>query len=630
MFKIPLSSTLAVAALSLVGAIRMAGAQTIGHGVGTRGAVGTWTPLTHQAPENIGYALLLSDGTVMAQGYSNSTWYRLTPDAKGKYVNGTWSTLASMHDTRLYFFAQLVKDGRVVLGGGEYGTGGPKSEYYQPTSNSWTSIPGPGVDWSDGVSSVLPNGNVMTAPVYGEPGTLIFDLLTSSWSPGPSNIGGQDEAAWVTLPDSSILTIDPFGTNTERYIPSVNAWIRDTPVPTSLYGFGGELGGAYLLPNGKVIYFGATSHTAIYTPSGSAKPGTWTIGPDFPNNLGQVDAPAAMMPNGKILLALGTNAGFGSVSYWYEYDYTDESFTQVSSPTGGLNFNAPEFIETLLDLPDGTILQTGISTQLYVYTPAGSQVASGKPVIKSVVPNPDGSYHVTGTLFNGISQGAGYGDDWQMGTNFPVARLTDSKGKVTYARTSNWSSTGVMSGGKQVSVEMSLPPSFPAGSYQLSIIANGISSDPVGFFDGFSAYNVFLQMGTNGQGSVSDIQLVDGNCFSGSSVPFDGSQTVNVEADFSLPVGIAVPSLSVFCSASAVSGASALAFMYDWTSNQFVYLNSATALSPVRTSFSATTSGPASRFIGPTGEVRVIIRALTPNRIGVGPFTVRVDQIALG
>jgi len=49
--------------------------------------------------DNIEHLLLLSDGTVMAasggpagRGTGNA-WYRLTPDANGSYLNGSWSTL---------------------------------------------------------------------------------------------------------------------------------------------------------------------------------------------------------------------------------------------------------------------------------------------------------------------------------------------------------------------------------------------------------------------------------------------------------------------------------------------------------------------------------------------------------
>jgi hypothetical protein len=628
MKKTSLALKCAITSLALTGILGLAHGQTTIK-VGPEVA-GAWTPLTHTAPETIGYALLLSDGTVMAQGYANNTWYRLSPDSKGKYVNGTWTKLASMHDTRLYFFAQMVKDGRVILGGGEYGSGGPKSEYYNPLTDVWTSILSPGINWIDGNSEVLPNGNVMTAPVGGEPGTLVFDLLTSSWITGAPCIGGQDEAAWVKLPDQSILTIDPFGTQTERYIPSLNQWIRDTPCPVGLYGYGGELGGGYLLPNGKVIIFGATNNTAIYTPSGTTQPGTWQVGPLIPNGLGQVDAPGAMMPNGKILLAVGTTSGFGSVSYWYEYDYLTNNFTLVPSPGGGMSYGAPEFIQTLVNLPDGTILQTGISNQLYVYTPFGPQVASGKPAVKYMLPNPDGSYHVVGTLFNGISEGAAYGDDWQTNTNFPIAKLTDAKGNAYYARTYNWSSTGVMTGSTQVSTDMSLPRNLPRGQYSLSIIANGISSDPTPFFDGFAPNNIFLNAGYNGHGTVSDVVKVDGLYYTGTSVEASGSQIVNVEADFTLPTGVVPPSLSVICSASAVKGASGLAFLYDWTTGQWVYLNQATPLGIAQTSVVASSTGSASRFIGPNGAVRAIFKAVVPDHQSPAPFTLRMDQFILG
>src|SRR5271165_2668576 len=89
-----------------------------------RGALaqGTWTPLAQRPPGPVELMLLLSDGSVMAANQGNSigkAWYRLTPDRHGSYVNGTWSTLASMHDTRLYYSSQVLRDGRVFVAGGE-------------------------------------------------------------------------------------------------------------------------------------------------------------------------------------------------------------------------------------------------------------------------------------------------------------------------------------------------------------------------------------------------------------------------------------------------------------------------------------------------------------------------------
>src|SRR5882724_637531 len=179
-------------------------------------AAGTWTPLAHNAPSSIDLMLLLSDGTVMAQQSGvSSNWYRLTPDIHGSYINGTWTTLAAMHDARLYFASQVLKDGRVFVAGGEYGSAGlhsPNSstaEVYDPLANVWTSLPGSEKDFYDSVSKTLPNGNVLGAPVYSG-GTVIFNYRSNTWSNGPNFFSGgyQDEASWVKLPDDSILTID--------------------------------------------------------------------------------------------------------------------------------------------------------------------------------------------------------------------------------------------------------------------------------------------------------------------------------------------------------------------------------------------------------------------------------------
>ena len=108
-------------------------------------------------------------------------------------------------------------------------------------------------------------------------------------------------------------------------------------------------------------------------------------------------------------------------------------------------------------------------------------MAAGKPAINTIQTNLDGSYRLTGTLLNGISEGAAYGDDAQMNSNYPLVRLTDATGRVYYARTRNWSSTGVNTGTNIESTDFVLPANFPAGIYGLVVVANGIASDPMRF-----------------------------------------------------------------------------------------------------------------------------------------------------
>ena len=81
---------------------------------------------------------------------------------------------------------------------------------------------------------------------------------------------------------------------------------------------------------------------------------------------------------------------------------------------------------------------------------------------------------------NGLTQGAYYGDDAQMATNYPLARLRDpATGKVTYCRTRDYSTMGVATGAAIVDTTFTVPASLPIGQYQLAVVANGIASDEV-------------------------------------------------------------------------------------------------------------------------------------------------------
>jgi subtilisin-like proprotein convertase family protein len=490
-----------------------------------RGLAGTWTHVTANAPGAVNLMLLLSDGTVMAANNDGNTigsaWYKLTPDIHGSYINGTWTTLASMNDTRLYYSAAVMRDGRVLAAGGEYGSGGARGEVYDPTTNMWTPMPIPVsiLDPSqtspatggnqtiyDADSKILANGNVLISPVGPRTagGTIIFNPTTNSWSTGPTLVRGayQDEASWVKLPDQTILTIDPFGTNSERYNPANNSWIDDGIVPNQLYdSFGFELGGGLLLPNGTAFFLGSTGHTAYYQPTGTTSPGTWTAGPDIPNAQGTPDAPAAMMVNGKILCVTSpvptSSNHFPSPTSFWEFDPTTNTFTSISGPTGATE-NRSTYTTAMLDLPDGTVLYSHFGADVYVYNPNAAPLAAGKPVVSTITPNCDGSFHLSGTGLNGISEGAVYGDDLQMNSNYPLVRLVNGT-NVYYCRTLNWSSTGVQTGAQTVTTDFRVPASVPNGTYSLYAVANGIASDPVSF-----AYGASPVLGGIGSNTIAD------------------------------------------------------------------------------------------------------------------------------
>jgi hypothetical protein len=481
-------------------------------------AAGTWIPLANKALVTIGTTLLLSDGTVMCSDSdpSQTTWCLLTPDKYGSYVNGTWTYIANAHYGRLYFQSDVLPDGRVYVAGGEDPSDTPQytpalqkrhPEIYDPVANTWTVIDPPlsllnpayGDQIGDSVSVVTSDGTVLAAADLHNPdGTgnnkmLIYDPRTGVWS---DNVlvypGNQGECSWAKLADGSILTIDANATTSERYIPSQNQWVQDATVgdggvPCSIWAPNTEIGPAVTLPNGNALFVGSSPQGteglyAVYTPSGNTSPGSWDV-ERLPDGQVAADVPGAMLFNGKALFCLGNE--FPPYAF-YEYDYTLDNpigsagaFTLVSGPPADVQQGISV---TMLDLPDGTVLLSGGTEQLYVYQPDGSPIAIGKPTITSVTENADASYHLTGTGLNGISEGASFGDDAQMATDYPLVRLTDaSSSLVYYARTFNWSSTSIQTGNTPESTEFTVPTNLPASTYALVVVANGIPSEPVTF-----------------------------------------------------------------------------------------------------------------------------------------------------
>ena len=456
-------------------------------------AQGIWVPVTNPAPTACGgVMLLLSDGTILAKSsagglsYGNE-WNKLTPDIHGSYINGTWTTIDTMFNTRYAFASQVLRDGRVYVAGGEYGSGGTSVELYNTRTGHWVPAPSmTGGDFmSDGPSEILPDGRVLQAyfpGAGGDNGCKIFDPASNIFFPGPSVIGSFDETTWLKLPDNSILFVD-HGLGSERYVPALNNWIADDTLPVPLFdSYDFETGPAFLLPDGRAIFFGSPTTTAYYTPSGTASPGVWAAGPYFPGGQGMPDAAGAMMVNGKILVATSMQPYgpmvFPTPTSFYEFDYLSNSFIPISAPGGAISLPIASGSTNMLDLPDGSVLYaTTGSTAYFEYVPDGSPLAAGKPTISSVIKLACDTYKITGTLFNGITEGAGFGDDWQMSTNYPLVRLS-AGGNVYYAFSYNWNSTSVMRGTAHDTAYFILPAALPEGTYDLEVVTNGNPSAP--------------------------------------------------------------------------------------------------------------------------------------------------------
>ena len=132
-------------------------------------------------------------------------------------------------------------------------------------------------------------------------------------------------------------------------------------------------------------------------------------------------------------------------------------------------------------LPSGQVLFGVGGKDIQCYTPHGKPHDAWRPTIHAIASLGGSHYRLKGTQLNGLSQANIYGDDCYPATNYPLIRLqNDATHKVYYCRTYDFSSMGVATGSSMESVRFTVP-NVPSGSYDLCVVANGISSHCVDF-----------------------------------------------------------------------------------------------------------------------------------------------------
>lgn len=442
--------------------------------------------LKHQAPDGAQLTFQLTDGTVLAQGYGDSDWWKLTPDNTGSYVNGTWTQVASLPTgySPEAFASAVLADGRLLITGGEYNylnfTLTNLGAIYDPAANTWTNLLPP-KSWKyigDSPATVLPNGNFLV----GNKLTTKMQQYTPStgkWTSRPPK-GKQDfdaEEGWTLLADGTILTADVLDApNSEIYSgkhwttagstivdlhsPSPFGCIQYGPKGKKCYYPPGEIGPQILRPDGTVFVAGSytstgsgAGHTAVY----DSLTGKWTAGPDFPNGDNAGDSFAALLPNGDVLVEGDSGRG-------YLFDGTH--LTATDSVPG-----------SLMVLPTGQILVGGGE----VYNGPGTYQTSWQPAITTcpTTITRGSTYSISGTQFNGLSQANAFGDEYQTATNYPLVRITNnSTSHVFYAKTHGHSTMGVATGSAIVSTNFDVSAGTETGPSTLEVVANGISSAP--------------------------------------------------------------------------------------------------------------------------------------------------------
>ena len=483
------------------GAQLMPGAQPLG---------GTWTSIAHLPGVPLSNPVLLTDGTVLAHVSCTSDWYKLTPDSTGSYINGTWAQVASTTSTYAprFFGSGVLPDGRLMTMGGEYNgasCGGRTTQgaIYDPVANSWTAVSPPS-GWgtvSDAAGIVLANGTYMqTSCCDNPPHAALLDPSTLTWTQtGTGKFDPYDEEAMALLPDGTVLTADAYtqtgtcGTGSERYNPATGAWSSAGATIAQQSDCSGkkshEVGPLVMRPNGTAVSFSGvttgTPQTAIYDTSSN----TWSAGPNHPSVGGvpytMADAPAAVLPNGNVLVAMSPSNwaaqdSFPTPTHFFELDLATNTFTQVADKLDAASFASYE--HNFLVLPTGQVMAFSIDgPTVQVYTPSGTYQSAWQPTIASIPSSVaiGQTNLIGGTQFNGLTEGAYYGDDTNASTHFPLVRITNNAtGHVFYARTTNHSNRSIAAG-VTTSTNLSIPTNSETGASTLVVVANGVPSAPV-------------------------------------------------------------------------------------------------------------------------------------------------------
>jgi hypothetical protein len=397
---------------------------------------------------------------------------------------------------------------------------------------------GPWTNVGDAMSAVLPNGTGGIGPgqfllgdAFGSAvATLDLTKNPPTWNvvnptltgKSTDNTGYNNEEGWTLLPSDGthangrVLTLEVWSasnnsttTLADQYNPSTRTWesLPAAPKALVLVTKGSttyrEIGPAVLRPDGTVFATGATGHTAIYNSTGgtvnSIPSLSWAAGPDFPASsvsgncgvkgsyvpgtqiLAPVDGPAALLPNGNVLVEtspIDDNCSWINGTRFFEFN--GSTLTEVQTTANGSI--TPSFVGRLLVLPTGQVLFVDGTGDAEVYIPTNQTPFAGSApaITNSPATLSAGATNmlIKGTQFNGLSQAVAYGDDYQAATNYPLVRITSGT-SVFYARTHGHSTMGVATGATIVSTYFDVPVGVPAGAATLAVIANGIPSSSV-------------------------------------------------------------------------------------------------------------------------------------------------------
>lgn len=296
---------------------------------------------------------------------------------------GTWTSAASMTESRDRFSGVLLPNGRVLVAGGWSGSGLNSAELYDPLHNTWTATGSMIQDRSEFQAALLFTGEVLAAGgfsgVFPTANAEIYNPGSGTWSATGSLTVRRCNYALAKLPNGEILvaggaTAQRFlgvTASAEIYNPTTGTWTRTGSMHQARQG-----ATATVLPNGKILVAGGSTFInggAIATAE-LFDPGTrtWTLTGNM--NFGRAQHTALLLTANGLVLVAGGGDGWKTYTNTAElYDPTTGTWTLTGS------MSVARFGHSGTPLPDGQVLVAGgQSTQNVGCPPCGNIESSGE------------------------------------------------------------------------------------------------------------------------------------------------------------------------------------------------------------------------------------------------------------
>lgn len=174
--------------------------------------VGTWTSASSlgQARANAA-AVMLSDGRILITGGDAGSGALQSAEIFG--TNGSASAAGAMNVARSGHFAVVLSDGRVLVGGGNSSGGGAtnSAEIYDPSSDTWTQTSPMTQGRADATAALLQDGRVLIAggDNSGTPSNTVevFDPTSGDFSFAGTLSSPRCKHAMAILPDGRVLIV---------------------------------------------------------------------------------------------------------------------------------------------------------------------------------------------------------------------------------------------------------------------------------------------------------------------------------------------------------------------------------------------------------------------------------------